>query len=98
MNIKKWKQFSDVVDKKNKKIVDGYVAIFNRWIKESNKKIEEWESKEPNDRFSFFGTSLQYRLWLESYPKTGEPPICPSLLEKTEVNFYEWQAGKLKLK
>lgn len=71
MDLKKWKEFSDKVDKENKRRAPLH--------KEAVDKM--WNSVGNSKRFkSTNAKATKYR------------PI-----EKTEINFYEWSVGKLKI-
>lgn len=82
MNIKEWKKFSDLVDKENvKRSIEA-----SNFSQEANKKqqkgVDEWNETH-KDWFSrrFYAPMFFTAIYIN----------------KTEVNFWEWKAGKLKL-
>jgi|TARA_R100001530_G_scaffold10633_2_gene10484 hypothetical protein len=90
MNIKDWKQFSDLVDKHNKK-------LWENSNKHNKKMQEEWRKscKEQEEQREAFAKSIGI-----TYMPTFHflaPYSEPITMSKTEVNFWEWKANKLKL-
>lgn len=83
MDIEKWKEFSDAVDKHNEVALAEHTLF----------KKELFENR-PTDWRDYFVGRIQklerIRLSEMKAPFIG--------IQKTEVNFWEWCAGKLELR
>jgi hypothetical protein len=89
MNIKEWKKFSDLVDKENEKktkrceeLNKSEVLKVEKW----NKEAVEFNNSVIEENGAFY-KSIRFPYF--------HTPL--DYINKTEVNFWEWKAGKLKL-
>lgn len=98
MEIEKWKQFSDAVDAHNEIAYAEHKVWEDSRLK---KEDEDWERfvAESKERYE------RMKIVLEAPYLPYHPPMRGFSghfylmgVSKTEVNFWEWCAGKLKLK
>lgn len=98
MNIEKWKEFSDAVDVHN----DIEYASYREREDKRKKEDDEWWEKYLVKHKAAFERRREvldalYLSYMSPY-RGFSPSWYIGGVHKTEVNFWEWWAGKLELK